>query len=455
MSTKVVTLKFEQQSVHEVGPIKKFFGLVKVINLIDLIDQLDLEANPRSSKVGSVTDAIRESMDTTPEIFAFKTKGILLGASSYQVRERNRIQVSFDNLGLEGILDGGHNTLAIGLQILTEALGTDTQVRKVKTWEDFRDLWSKSRTEVGALRGGRRIQDHSTGLEALMPIELIVPTDPDDLSSVEKFSQSLLDICSARNNNVQLRVEAKANQTGYFDYLQAVLPQEVAANVEWKTNEGGDVKAQDIVALSWIPLSRLGQFPTDDNGKQVSGPPPQNIYRSKGDCMVRFERLMSSPEVTKERNGKRILEDARVKSALDVSARFPEIHDWITEHLPNAYNKSGGKFGRITAVKKMNPENRRQLPKTKFTQKQVSTSIPEGFLIPFVYGIGALIETTPGGQVQWRQDPIEFLSRNFDKLVADVAPLIQILDFDPQKFGKEKLTYDMAVRAVETYMPKT
>jgi hypothetical protein len=80
-ATKDLTLKFEQAASQRSGYVNRITGLVKIKHLIPLISELNLDANPRDSKVGAVTAAIRESLETTPEIFAFKSKGILLAAS--------------------------------------------------------------------------------------------------------------------------------------------------------------------------------------------------------------------------------------------------------------------------------------------------------------------------------------------------------------------------------------
>lgn len=54
--------------------------------------------------------------------FSFKTKGILLVSSRYENLDRDRVRIHFDSRNIEGILDGGHNTLVIGLLILKRAL---------------------------------------------------------------------------------------------------------------------------------------------------------------------------------------------------------------------------------------------------------------------------------------------------------------------------------------------
>lgn len=39
----------------------------------------------------------------------FKSKGILLAASPYEKRDRNRLTLEFEDHSPEGILDGDHN----------------------------------------------------------------------------------------------------------------------------------------------------------------------------------------------------------------------------------------------------------------------------------------------------------------------------------------------------------
>ena len=120
----------------------KIVGLVEARYFVAIIDSLNLEAKPRSSKTGNVTDAIQETIGNSPELFPFMSKGILLASSSYEKLERNRIKITPDNLQIEGILDGGHNTLAIGLYILGQALEYhDESINKsTKNWDTFKEL---------------------------------------------------------------------------------------------------------------------------------------------------------------------------------------------------------------------------------------------------------------------------------------------------------------------------
>lgn len=126
MSTDII-VRFTDSYVQKLGDIKKVVGLMSPKSLIQIIDTLDLDANPRNSRLGSVTDAIQASIradELSPEqkLFPFKSKGILLASSNYEPLERGRYRLSFTpNDEVEGILDGGHNTLAIGSYILSEA----------------------------------------------------------------------------------------------------------------------------------------------------------------------------------------------------------------------------------------------------------------------------------------------------------------------------------------------
>ena len=115
---KGITIRFEKSAEQTIGGVTKITGMVRAKYLIPIIDDLDLQANPRSSKTGQVTSAIQESIRQNTDLFPFKTKGILLAAAKYKRGDHGRITVFFGDRSVEGILDGGHNTLAIGLCLL-------------------------------------------------------------------------------------------------------------------------------------------------------------------------------------------------------------------------------------------------------------------------------------------------------------------------------------------------
>lgn len=446
MSTTPVILKFEQSAEQPFEATRRIVGFVKLRHVAPLLTSAELESNPRSAKVGGITDAITESLERTPDTFPAKTKGILVGTANYRPRERQRYELEFSNPLLEGILDGGHNALALGLRILKCAGADDREINKVRLWSDFKRLWDENATLVEAAVKDADNED----LDVLVPVELLVPADPEDPATAEAFSAALLDICAARNNNAQLKAETQANQRGYFEALKGSLPPAIAQEVEWKTNDGGRIKAADIIALTWIPLGLLN-LPKDEDGRQVEAPVPQNIYRSKGDCVARFERLMSSPNVTAPGPDgyRRDLTSDAVRSAFTVTAKLLALYDTVYKRLPDSYNSNDGKFGRIIAVKKMNPEGSSRKKYTKFTHEKVNTAIPEGFIIPLVVGLKSLMEVTSTGEVGWKTDPNKFLDDHFDTVVKDFKSAIALLEYDPQKVGKSPEAYRMAEVAYE------
>lgn len=446
VSSRVI-LRFEQSAEQPFESTRRVVGFVKLRNLAPILTVANLESNPRSAKVGTITDAITESLERTPDTFAAKTKGILIGTANYVPRERQRYELEFNDPLLEGILDGGHNALALGLRILKCAGVDDQSINHVKLWSDFKSLWDDNLSSVEVA-----VKDSSNeDLDVLVPVELLVPADTESPASVEAFSSALLDICAARNNNAQLKAETQANQRGYFEALKDLLPKEIEKDIEWKTNDGGRIKAADVLALAWIPLTLLAPLPKDEDGRQVEAPVAQNVYRSKGDCVTRFERLMSSPDVTVAGPDgyRRDLRSDGVSSAFKVTAEILNLYDIIYKRLPDAYNRNDGKFGRITAVKKMNPEKSSRKKYTKFLHKEVGTAIPEGFIIPLVYGLQSLLTVNKAGIVQWKTDPREFLEEHFDAVVGDYKSAIALLDYDPQKVGKAPEAYRMAKVAYE------
>lgn len=448
MNPETLVIRFDTVAEQAAGPVLRIVGFAKARNLIQLLDAADLEANPRSAKTGPVTDDILDSIVASPDIFVFMTKGILVGASYYEKLQRNRYSLSFENTKIEGILDGGHNSLALGIHILTHAVGPEL-ARKIKRWPDFKAAWEANREAVEALRKVKP-EDNGyveTALDFLVPIEVLVPSDVDDDTIVEEFNSSLLAICSARNNNVQLTLETRAAKKGFYEVLRAALPDEIERRVEWKTNDGGEVKARDLVAMSWIPLSclELEKLPTI---------PPQNIYRNKGECAKLFDELMSREDVSRPTDGEytREVNNPTVVSALRIAAQLPLLYDRIYKAFPYAYNKAGGKFGNISVVKPA--ADMRSKPKTYFTQQPVEYSYPDGLIMPLLYGLKAIIGRDEKGELYWTQEPTKFVDEHLPVIVRKYRVVLDAFKFDPQKIGKNEGSYDLILDAFETQLMK-
>ncbi|MER3389267.1 MAG: hypothetical protein RJQ01_04465 [Microcella sp.] len=453
-----ITVKFEQIASQTADGITRISGFVRARHFVAIIDALDLEANPRAARVGRVTNAIIESIQTTPKEFPFKTKGVLLGATNYELLDRGRVRAGFIERDNEGILDGGHNTMAIGLHILRVAGVPEAKVRKAKDWASFRALWNTESETVKQFRGelanfGKDEPSSDDELAFLVPVELIVPSDPDDVVIVSDFQSSILEICAARNNNAELVVAGKSNQAGFYEHLKMLLPPEISERIEWKTGEGGAVKVSDLIALTWIPLSLLEPMPTDEGIKPVVAPIPQNLYRNKGECLTKFDDLMRLDAVTTESGGKFELHNQRVYSALKIAATLPEVFDLIEEIFPDAYNKADGRYGRIGAVKKMNQSTR--LKTSNFEGRAIPVASPDGFLYPVVYGVRELMTQTSDGIVTWKIEPLQFVRDHILDIAEAYKAVVSALDWDPVRVGKAPLAYQVVTTAYQAALAKS
>lgn len=452
MNPSKVLIRYDQYAEQVEGPVRRIIGFVRAKNMLTLFDAADLEANPRSAKVGPVTDAIIESIVETPEIFPFKTKGVLVGSSDFDGLDRRRFELRFQNPRIEGILDGGHNMLAIGTYILSLAVGDPKVSRRLKRWEEFKEAWAEHRGAVESLRKISLEDDEKSGpLDFLVPLEILVPSDVEDDNVVREFTSSLLEICAARNNNVELRMEAKANQKGYYEHLRNALPKEIASRVEWKTNDGGEIKVRDLIALAWIPLSVV-DLPDTLQHLRVS---PQNIYRNKGECVKLFDELMSDENVSKPTGGEYTheLHNAVIASALRIAGELPKLYDRIYRNFPAAYNGDrDGRFGGLAVVKMA--KSMRSAPVTHFTQQEVEYAYPDGLIMPLVYGLKALMTTDAMGNVQWSEDPARFLDAHLDAIVKKYRVILDAFRADPQKVGKNEGSYELVLDAFETELLK-
>ncbi|AXC25496.1 MULTISPECIES: AIPR family protein [Acetobacter] len=445
-------------SENSIAGIKRYTGFVRGRDLYSLFDHVTLEANPRAAKVGSVTNAILESLETTPELFPFKSKGILIGTSSYEALQRNRFELAFEDPASEGILDGGHNMLAIGMYMLA-AVAEEKEIASIVLWEDMKELWVEYRKEL---------EKERENFDFLVPVELIVPSDPEDVNTVQKFELSVLDICAARNNNAQLTQETKSNKLGFYTEIKDRLDPKIAARVEWKSNEwesseARPIKIRDLLALSWIPLNKAneaGLLPLDISVT------PQNIYRNKGECSKQFDKLMLDPKVSAPIVGEGPTHDLHndtVKSCFDILADLPDLFDQIYEEFPSAYNSNGYRFGSHTIVKTYDPVKRAAAkdktayiatqPTTPYRNRPITYRYPEGLIMPLVYGLKGLMEIQDG-RVVWATEPKAFLKKYLNDIAGAYRLVLDMARFDPQKLAKNQSSHEFAVGEFEKALLK-
>lgn len=446
MNPNELLIRFETVDRQTEGPVTRLIGFARARNLLPLLDAADLEANPRTAKVGQITADIMESIQTSPELFPFKTKGILVASSNCRELERRRYHMTFDNPAIEGILDGGHNTLAIGLHILGVAGVEPKDVRRVKTWPDFKAAWEAHHDKVKALKASTASGEGGP-LDFLVPIEVLIPADPDDEIALEAFTSSLFEICAARNNNRQLADEAKANKKGLYDYLREQVPADIAKRVEWKSNDGGDVKVRDIVALSWIPLS-VARLPDG-----VSPPRIADIYSGKGKCSMAFDALMEHPGVSSQTaDGTFELHNTAIGSALKIAGAMPALFDQLYAEFPGAYNRNQGSFGLLRAV--TGADKLKTKPRTPYGKSGSAYRYPDGFIVPLAFGLRALLTIDAEGNLAWKTDPSKFIGKHLDEIVRKYKVLIQAFGGDAQKIGKNDGSYTLAQDAFETELLK-
>jgi len=443
-------------SENSIAGIKRYTGFVRGRDLYGLFDHVSLEANPRAAKTGTVTHAILESLRETPELFPFKSKGILIGTSTYEALQRNRFELNFEDPDSEGILDGGHNMLAIGIHMLS-SVADEKEIARVTLWEDMKDLWDEHRKELEAVK---------EEFDFLVPVELLVPSDPKDVRAVQQFEMSVLDICAARNNNAQLTQETKSNKLGFYTEIRERLDPVIASRVEWKSNEwesseARPIKVRDLLALAWIPLNKAneaGLLPLDISVT------PQNIYRNKGECSKQFDKLMLDPGVSEPCDGPtHLLTNETVASCFDILATLPFLYDKIYADFPEAYNANNYRFGSSTIVKLYDPVRRQTAkdktayvatqPTTHYLNTPVNYRYPDGLIMPLVYGLKGLLEIE-GARVIWATDPVMFLDRYLTDIAGAYRLVLDMARFDPQKLAKNQASHEFAVGEFEKALIK-
>lgn len=460
-----VILKFADVAIQpsKVGKIsntkiKRAIGHVSLADFMPVFNEITLESNPRQAKRNQVVLEILESMDTGPELLRFKSKGLLMASTDVEELDRGRFRISMNNSSVEGVLDGGHNTMAFLLFILRDYL-PEKEFNSLKDWQSLKKVWGEHFASIMA-----HVKNYD---EIFFSVELLYPADNTSNSKIE-FEEALFEISQARNNNAQLTDEAFQNHLGLYDNFKEYLPKKYSDKVVWKPGQtisgpGKSINPRDLVALVWVGLNRL-----DEEGllpRKISVT-PQNIYRNKGECSDKFGKLMRDDLTTQPTGGmigqQRHLIHEGIESAIKIACDLPELYDEFYSQFPAAYNKGGNSFGARKVVKMYDPDKVKYLrlqgkdhsnytsskPVKPFSGESSDKMIhryPEAFIIPLVTALHVFMEIVDG-KIQWKSTNYkEEILTQFRKIAPEWGLVLEMGEWDPQKIAKNNTAHKYAV----------
>lgn len=425
-----VTLKTQNHSISKFSDINKVSCTLDPSNIAKLLDNIELTANPRKSRINSVTTAIQETLNFSPDYMVFKSKGLLLSTGNCEPLERGRFKMRVEDPITDGLLDGGHNMLAIGMFILQKYyrdndIDEPIEYKRIKRWDDFVEVWQKY---------SNKVQETVESLEFLVSAEIIYPVEGKE----DIFADKVFEISDARNNNHALTHGTKADHKGYYKILKDNLDPLINNKIEWKDGDiNKSIKREDIVSLALIPLIALQrQNRLDKSIKHIN---PSIIYSSKSNCIEIFTLLI---EKYTNDDGEVVLPTV-VENAFKLMSDIPKYFDLVYKVFPDIYN-SQGSFGRITSVKQKKDNDGKIISNfyaSKFYGYKMSHKYPEPFMLPILVSFNELIDID-GDTVGWKMSNMEgFIENNLKNHCGMLLSTIKDNNYDPQSVGKSSAAY--------------
>ena len=426
--------KFENQESLEGKKIRKIVSSITPLDFIRLLKNADNKVNPRTATVNPVVRSIEETLTVSPDLYFFKTKGLLISTQSCETLDRNRLKLTFNDSQTEGVMDGGHNAFAIGRFIYKKLYGEC----RFKEWKELKAFWDNE-DNYADLEKRYREYPSPEEFKFSIPIEIITPSDKTE-EALTDFYDNIADICSARNSNVQLTDAAKSNQRGCYDYLKDIMPSNF--QVIWKNGEAGLTKVEDITALACIPLTKLVSLNYfTERGIEIGSLSKVSVYSQKSKCVKFFGTVMMNKEISKTEKGKYVLQNTTVKSALDLLVDIMRFCDKMYYYFPLLYNYNGGSFGRIKGAVLQKPKTTYSGPFNSFS-KHSDYKYAYGFFYPIICGLTELMELEDG-VLRWKLNPlyIDFEDDKIKGVFTQYMNLVRLLDYNPNKVGKDNSTY--------------
>ena len=415
------------QRSNEGIKIQRISSSISPYHFIRLVAIADNQINPRAARENGITSDIRETLEFSPSIFWLKSKGILLATENCKLLDRGRISLTLDG-EREGIMDGGHNALAIA-QYLIQQLFPNRKL--MKTWMEYKDFWKENEKEIIKRFNDAGGNDH---FKFSIPVEIIFPGNED--GALDEYYDNISQICTGRNTNVQLKQATQDNQVGIYEHLKGKLS--CADKVIWKSGQPGDFKVEDIVSLADIPLIYLqehGRLP-----KNIKTLNPVSVYSQKSKCVDFYGDVLKHPDISTKVEDKYELRSPLVRSALDMIDDIVKAYDKMYLAFPDIHNSNAGKFGRINAVEQKSTKCVKAPFQT--TSQKTDYKYSAGYFLPLFCGIRNLMyidETT--NTLKWKKNPSGSSVDFHDLKCAKYIEMVKFLQYDPLKVGKASMMY--------------
>jgi hypothetical protein len=362
----VHSIRTIQDPNEEITRRELVVSLAELPHLFD--DELHLGPNPRRPAERN-TGQRQEIMDTlveNGEEFHHLNRGLTIVAKEIEVddkrgktRVRLHLATNKEEGELFGLLDGGHTNKIIN---------------------DFRKKLISEDDDNSA----ERLKNCWVNVQVLVPVGEVDEVLTDRLRAISR----------ARNNNVQVKRRDLENLDHLFDSIKSEIANEpFSDSVRWRDGDSGKtIDGQALLILLMIFHEKWVGYNDD----------PVMAYGQKGLCLDEFKNHLEtkSPKYT--------------QSLIEQLPTLLALFDAIELEFPNAYNRSGGKFGKFTNVKKYDEG------KSAKTQLQSETKwkYTTAWIYPLYAGFRQLLDWDDQRQkLSWKQEPLEFWENHQVELV--------------------------------------
>lgn len=227
------------------------------------------------------------------------------------------------------------------------------------------------------------------------------------------------DLAAARNTSTQVQDKSIANLRGYFELIKDVIAtEEFNDRVYFMENDEGNIDVGDILAI-------LNLFNIDEYNEMESF--PITSFSSRKRCIDAYiKKYMEYGENA---------ENPYVKMK-PIMIQIFKLYDKLECSIGEYYKAKtpGGKYGATKGVTTAADPSR--LFKSKFYQRPMQYSSPNGFLFPILGSLRALL-TEKDGIYTWIADPFAVLDKIGPDLVCTTVDRSRTLGNNPAGVGKD------------------
>lgn len=423
--------------------LKRYFMYVNILNFYDEKYNDWKDINPRSQDDlnKKIYKDVKYTLETEPNIFHIKNKGILFFANKCVFdNKNNEVDVEFLEYDEHGNVDGGHTLVIIQDFLYEKVIPEILRYKNINLLTEYNQL-DKKIEKYNFIKSIITKNDFYLDIESLKAYVLV-----EVIENIDKSEMSISSIVKSRNTSLQVNQKSLDNLDKKFNGLIEILKNPPKEFSEWdlynrvSVKQGQNIKDEiDILNLT----SLIEYFISSDIES------PVNIYNNWKQLSDKFIKRLDLQKCTNKYG----FDVSNIYGSItDIFWKILQIYDYIECNFQEFAALSSKKYG---TKKYSNYNDGKIVGNSMFSRTQLKYNVPSAIIKPIIAAFKHLIVfDSDSNKYSFKFDPFDIIVDHNNKIIEEISETIldaseEYHSNKPNSIGKDKSLYNNLANIVK------